>query len=125
LFARLGWNDGRNESFAFTEADRAGSVGAQLSGIHWGRQEDHIAIAFAENGISHDHRDYLADGGSGFLIGDGRINYAREQITEIYYAAKLNKFITLSPDFQFVRNPGYNADRGPARFYGLRAHIDL
>jgi high affinity Mn2+ porin len=125
LFARLGWNDGRTESFAFTEADRAGSFGAQLSGVHWGRQADHIAIAFAENGLSHDHRDYLADGGSGFLIGDGRINYAREQIAEIYYAAKLNQYLTLSPDFQFVRNPGYNADRGPAKFFGLRGHVEL
>lgn len=125
LFARLGWNDGRNESFAFTEADRTTSVGAQLSGAHWGRSEDHLAIAWVANGLSHDHRDYLAAGGSGFLIGDGRIDYARENIAEVYYAAKVNKYITLSPDFQFARNPGYNADRGPARFYGIRAHVEL
>ncbi len=125
LFARLGWNDGRNESFAFTEADRTVSVGAQLSGTHWGRSEDHLAIAWVANGLSHDHRDYLAAGGSGFLVGDGRIDYARENIAEVYYAAKVNKYITLSPDFQFARNPGYNADRGPARFYGIRAHVEL
>jgi len=125
LFARLGWNDGRNESFAFTEADRTISVGGQLSGAHWGRSEDHLAIAWVANGLSHGHRDYLAAGGSGFLIGDGRINYARENIAEVYYAAKINKYITLSPDFQFARNPGYNADRGPARFYGVRAHVEL
>ncbi len=125
LFARLGWNDGRNESFAFTEADRAGSIGAQLSGAHWSRPQDRIAIAFAENGISHDHRDYLAAGGSGFLLGDGRIDYARERIVEIYYATEAIKHVTLSPDFQFIRNPGYNSDRGPAKFLGLRLHIEL
>ena len=125
VFARLGWNDGRTESFAFTEADRTGSIGAQLSGTHWGRAHDQLAIAFAANGLSHDHRDYLAAGGVGFLIGDGRLAYAREQITEIYYAAEVMKHVTLSPDFQFVRNPGYNHDRGPARFLGLRAHVEL
>jgi hypothetical protein len=125
LFARLGWNDGRTESFAFTEADRTGSIGAQLSGVHWGRAQDRIAIAFAANGISHDHRDYLAAGGSGFLLGDGRIDYAREQIVEIYYAAETLKHVTLSPDFQFIRNPGYNRDRGPAKFLGLRVHVEL
>jgi carbohydrate-selective porin OprB len=125
LFARAGWNDGHTESFVFTEADRAFSTGAQLSGVHWGRGEDHVAIAFAINGISNDHRDYLAAGGSGFVLGDGRLNYEREQIVEVYYSAKLNKYLTLSPDFQFVRNPGYNADRGPAKFLGLRAHVEL
>lgn len=125
LFVRWGRNDGRNESFAFTEADRTDSIGAQLSGAHWGRSKDRLAIAWVANGLSHDHRDYLAAGGSGFLIGDGRINYARENIAEVYYVANVNKYITLSPDFQFVRNPGYNADRGPARFYGLRAHVEL
>lgn len=125
VFARIGWNDGRNESFAFTEADRAASFGAQLSGVHWGRPQDRLAIAIAANGISHDHRDYFAAGGSGFLIGDGRLSYAREQIAELYYAAQLIDHVTLSPDFQFVRNPGFNRDRGPTRFFGLRAHLEL
>ncbi|HEY8010549.1 MAG TPA: carbohydrate porin, partial [Rudaea sp.] len=63
--------------------------------------------------------------GSGFLLGDGRIDYAREQIVEIYYAAETLKHVTLSPDFQFIRNPGYNRDRGPAKFLGLRVHVEL
>ena len=125
IFARVGWNDGRTESFAFTESDRATSLGAQLCGSHWGREKDHVALAFASNGLSHDHRDYLADGGSGFLIGDGRLNYRHEQIGEIYYSAALLPHVTLSPDFQFIRNPGYNHDRGPARFLGLRAHLEM
>jgi len=125
LFARLGWNDGRTESFAFTEADRSVSIGGQLSGAHWGRAQDRLALAIAMNGISHDHRDYLALGGSGFLIGDGRLDYGREQIAEIYYAAQIVPHVTISPDFQFARHPGYNRDRGPARFFGLRAHAEL
>ena len=125
LFARAGWNDGDTESFAFTEADRTLSLGGQLSGRHWGREHDLFAIGFVSNGISHDHSDYLALGGSGFLLGDGRLTYAREQIVEIYYAAQVVPHVTVSPDFQFARNPGYNHDRGPARFLGLRAHVEL
>lgn len=125
LFARMGWNDGRTESFAFTEADRAASIGAQFAGSRWGRNEDHLSIALAANGISHDHRDYLAAGGSGFLIGDGRLHYARERIAEVYYSVKVDKYISLSPDFQYVRHPGYNMDRGPAKFFALRAHVEL
>ncbi|MBS0589087.1 MAG: carbohydrate porin [Proteobacteria bacterium] len=125
LFARLGWSDGRTESFAFTEAERSMSLGAQLSGTHWGRNGDRFAIAIVATGIAHDHRDYLAAGGSGFLVGDGRLDYARERIVEVYYSLKANKYISLSPDFQYAWNPGYNKDRGPAKFFGLRAHVEM
>lgn len=81
LFARLGWNDGRTESFVFTEADR--------------------------------------------LLGDGRLDYRRERIVELYYRLQLLPHRQLGPDLQWIRNPGYDRDRGPARFVGLRAHLKL
>ena len=28
-------------------------------------------------------------------------------------------------DWQHIRNPGYNADRGPANFYALRLHVSF
>lgn len=124
LFARYGWNDGKTESFAFTEVDRAASVGAQLSGAHWRRAQDRLGIAFVDEALSADHRDYLAAGGSGFVLGDGRLNYAQEQIAEAYYAFQPVAHITLSPDLQYIRNPGYNRDRGPAKFAGLRLHLE-
>ena len=125
LFMRAGWNDGRNESFAFTEADRTLSGGFQLSGVHWGRQQDHFSLGFAINAISSLHRQYLELGGSGFVLGDGALNYGREQIVEAYYSFVPFEHLTLSPDFQWVRHPGYNRDRGPARFAGLRAHVEF
>lgn len=125
VFMRAGWNDGRTESFAFTEVDRTLSGGFQWSGAHWGRSQDHFALAVAINALSSAHRDYLALGGSGFVLGDGALNYAREQIIEAYYNLVPFKHLTLSPDFQYIRNPGYNRDRGPARFAGLRAHLEL
>lgn len=125
LFARYGWNDGATESFVFTEVDRAASVGAQISGAHWQRPQDRLGIAVVAEALSPEHRDYLAAGGSGFLLGDGRLNYAHEQIAEAYYAFQPIAHITLSPDLQYIRNPGYNRDRGPAKFLGLRVHVEM
>lgn len=124
LFAGYGWNDGHTESFAFTEVDRDASIGAQVSGAHWRRPQDRLGIAIDANALSRDHRNYLADGGEGFVLGDGRLAYGHEQIAEAYYAFQPVPRVTLSPDFQFIRNPGYNRDRGPARFLGVRAHIE-
>ncbi|HET7757694.1 MAG TPA: carbohydrate porin [Steroidobacteraceae bacterium] len=131
LFMRLGWNDGRTETFAFTEVDRLLSFGGQLSGVHWHRGEDRFGLAAAVEGLSGLHREYLAAGGSGFLLGDGRLDYAREQILEAYYRVQwtLGRGPTalrlqLSPDVQYIRDPGFNADRGPVRFYALRLHLE-
>ncbi|MBU6476585.1 MAG: carbohydrate porin [Xanthomonadaceae bacterium] len=124
LFARYGWNDGHTESFVFTEVDRDASLGAQVSGVHWHRPQDRLGIAIGMNALSRDHRDYLATGGCGFLLCDGWLDYGHEEIAELYYALRLLPHVTLSPDFQFIRNPGYNRDRGPARFIGIRAHVE-
>lgn len=131
LFMRLGADDGATESFVFTEVDRHLSFGGQLAGIRWGRPADVLAVGWALHGLVGVHRDYLAAGGSGFLLGDGRLSYAREQIMETYYRAQLLDAIgplkirlQISPDLQFIRNPGYNADRGPVWFYGVRLHLE-
>jgi len=123
LFGRLCWNDGHDETWAYTECDRHVSIGAQLSGIHWGRGEDRAGIAYAVDGLSTPHKDYLEAGGIGMLLGDGALNYGLEQILEIYYAIQVCRFVQISPDFQFIQNPAYNRDRGPVEVYGLRLHI--
>jgi high affinity Mn2+ porin len=124
-FARWGWNDGRNESFAYTECDRTIAFGSDLRGDGWHRRADKAGAAFVSNGLSGDHRRYLALGGSGFLLGDGKLNYGRETIVEAYYTAHLWRGFFLSPDLQHIHNPGYNKDRGPVLVYALRLHIDL
>jgi len=131
VFVRLGWQDGRTEDFAFTEDDRAASGGGQLSGVHWRRPDDRLGVAAAVEALSAVHRDYLAAGGSGFLLGDGRLDYAHEQILETYYRAQwgwspggVALRLQLSPDFQYIRNPGFNQDRGPVHFYALRLHLE-
>lgn len=124
LFARYGWNDGKTESFVFTEVDRSLSFGGQLSGMHWHRGQDRVGVAYVIESLSSDHRAYLAAGGSGFVLGDGRLDYGHERILEMYYSFQPIAHVWLSPDFQLVDNPGYNRDRGPAKFVGIRAHLE-
>jgi high affinity Mn2+ porin len=123
LFSRAGWNDGANESFAYTEIDRTVSVGASHSGKPWGRPEDVLVGAVVVNGLSDPHRRYIEAGGVGFQIGDGRLNYGLEWVAELDYAARLTDGVSVGLDVQYVVDPGYNKDRGPIAVYGLRVHV--
>jgi hypothetical protein len=123
LFVRLGWSDGRTSAWSYTEADQHLSVGAQASGVRWGRAEDRLGIAFGVQAISRLHKQYLAEGGMGMLVGDGKLRYGAEQVIEAYYRVQLGRYIQISPDFQYIWNPGYNHDRGPVQVYGLRLHL--
>ena len=124
-FIKTSWNDGKNETWAFTEIDRSLTTGIQLDGELWKRKNDRFAIAFVSNALSADHRNYLAKGGYGFLIGDGKLNYGNEQIFEAYYSLNIYRKVFLSPDYQFVTNPAYNKDRGPVHIIALRLHIEF
>jgi hypothetical protein len=125
VFARWSWSDGRTESWAFTEVDRSVSTGLNLKGGSWSRPQDRIGAAFIQNGLSPDHRDYLAAGGLGFLLGDGRLNDAPERIVEAYYAVSLGQYLTVTLDAERIWNPGYNSDRGPVGLYALRLHAQF
>ena len=123
LFMRFGWNDGATESFAFAEVDRHVSFGGQLSGARWHRSSDRAGLAVIVHGLSSLHRQYLERGGSGFLLGDGRLNYAPEMIIEGYYRWQWGRFVEVTPDVQFIARPGYNRDRGPATVFSVRANV--
>lgn len=126
VFAKISYNDGHTQTWYFTEIDQSVSFGAQLAGTSWKRKDDVLGLAFVGNGISPQHRNYLAAGGYGFLIGDGKLNYSTEMIAELYYKlnAYQNKFF-LSPDYQFIVNPAYNKDRGPVHVFSIRAHVEF
>jgi high affinity Mn2+ porin len=125
LFSRWGWNEGQHESYAYTEVDETVQVGAGAQGTPWKRKLDRAGLAFISNGISRDHQQYLALGGIGFLLGDGNLNYGRENIVETYYTAHVWRGIFASFDLQRVNNPGYNRDRGPLLAPALRLHVEL
>src|SRR5262244_1673239 len=105
---------------AFTDIDASGSFGGVLKGTSWGRPDDRIGLAGAINALSPDHRDFIAAGGLGILIGDGQLSYRPEKILETYYAVALTHGTTLTFDYQFVADPAYNAERGPVSIFALR-----
>lgn len=125
MFSRLSWNDGRTEGWAFTDIDRSVSTGVSLKGAGWSRPEDVIGAAAVANALSKPARNYFAAGGLGILAGDGKLNYAPEEIAEAYYSLSLAKPLTLSLDYQFIANPAFNQDRGPVSIFAARVHVEF
>ena len=126
VFAKASWNDGHTETWFFTEIDRSLTFGGVLNGRQWKRKDDEMGLGFIVNGLSAPHRGYLAAGGYGFLIGDGKLAYSPEMIAEFYYKldAYQHKFF-ITPDYQFILHPAYNQSRGPVNVFSLRAHIEF
>jgi high affinity Mn2+ porin len=124
-YARWGWDNGKTESFAYTEIDSTFNQGIGVNGALWHRKQDRSGIAFVSNGIKKDHQVYLAHGGQGFLLGDGGLRYGRENIIEFYYTAHVWRGIYIAPGVQHLNNPGYNRDRGPVVVPTLRAHVEF
>ncbi|MGA2169534.1 MAG: carbohydrate porin [Terracidiphilus sp.] len=125
VFGRFGWNEGQHESFAYTEVDQTVELGADYAGTRWHRPVDKIGLAVVSNAIKADHQEYLKLGGLGFLLGDGKLNYGRENIVESYYTWHAWRGMFYSVDAQRIADPGYNRDRGPAWVGSIRAHVDF
>ena len=125
VYGRFGWNEGQHESYAYTEVDQTISGGLDYAGTSWGRPVDKVAIAFVSNAIKSDHQEYLKLGGLGFILGDGNLNYGRENIVESYYNWHAWRGLFYAVDVQHIQNPGYNRDRGPAWVGSVRAHVDF
>ncbi len=125
VFGRFGWNEGQHESFAYTEVDQTVELGVDYAGRSWGRANDKIGLAFVSNAIKRDHQEYLKLGGLGFLLGDGKLNYAREDILEGYYTVHAWRGMFYALDAQYIAHPGYNQDRGPVLVESVRMHVDF
>ncbi|HEY2039709.1 MAG TPA: carbohydrate porin [Edaphobacter sp.] len=124
-FLRVGWNEGQHESYAYTEVDQTFEFGSDYSGRRWSRPYDKLGVAFVSNAIKADHQAYLKLGGLGFLLGDGKLNYAREDILESYYNLHAWRGVYYALDLQFIDHPGYNKDRGPALVESVRMHVEF
>lgn len=126
-FFRAGWDDGNNETWAFTEIDRTLSGGVSMTGEKWKRKDDTWGLAYVVSGLSKPHREYLEAGGDGFILGDSHLNYGLENVAELYYSAEVVKnYLYLSGAYQCIINPGYNQDRrGPVNVFSLRLHVKI
>ncbi len=124
VFSRIGWNDGKTQSFAFAVIDRLASGGISVDGGRWKRPSDTIAAAFTTTGLSGVHALYLARGGFDFMLGDGTLHYAPEYTFESYYRARVIEGVYVSIDLQHITNPAYNRDRGPVWAGSVRLHLE-
>jgi high affinity Mn2+ porin len=123
VFARVGKAAGNVEAFEFTDIDRTVEIGTSIKGMRWHRAEDTLGVVLIDNGISADREQYFNDGGLGVLIGDGKLPHpGPEEILETYYSLHVGLQVYLTLDYQWVKNPAYNADRGPVSIGALRLH---
>jgi high affinity Mn2+ porin len=126
VFARLGDAGGNVEAYEFTDIDYSASGGVSVSGGPWRRPGDTLGVAGAVNAASRSLREYLAAGGLGVLVGDGQLPHAgREDILETYYQLAVISAVHVTLDYQWVKNPGYNCDRGPVSIFAVRVHAEL
>ena len=125
VFSRFGWDEGQQESFAYTEDDQTIELGGDYATKRWGRPLDKIGVAFVSNSIKKDHQEYLRLGGLGFLLGDGYLNYGRENIVESYYNVHAWRGLFFALGLSHIDNPGYNRDRGPVWVPSVRTHVDF
>jgi high affinity Mn2+ porin len=121
-FLRLGWSDGQNEAWMFSDVDMSASLGISLKGDRWSRPQDTVGLGGVLNGISQDHKDFLQAGGTGILAGDGGLNYGWEGILETYYDFQIWGNLHGAFDYQFINNPAFNKDRGPVSVFSARLH---
>ncbi|MFO1459026.1 MAG: carbohydrate porin [Verrucomicrobiota bacterium] len=125
VMGRLGWNDGRTETWMFTEIDRSASCGLVLKGNAWQRPQDQLGVGTALNGLSPDHHEFLGAGGYGFILGDGKIQYAPEWVIEGYYSIQVCSAFWISPGFTWIDRPADNKARGPVAIGTIRAHVEF
>jgi hypothetical protein len=124
-YLRAGWNDGKTETYMFTEIDRSVAAGVLVRGDAWSRPRDTLGVAGYVNMLGQPHRDYLAAGGLGFFLGDGALDYKSERIGEVFYSMEVARGIAVTGTWQYIENPGYNRVRGPVNFFGFRLHAEI
>ncbi len=105
LFGRYGYQIQGNVKFNQTV-----TVGAEFSGTSWLRSGDTLGVALGWLNSSNKFRQASTANGP-------------EQLVEIFYRYQFNKFITISPDFQYIRNPGGDKTSSAFAAYGLRTQI--
>jgi high affinity Mn2+ porin len=125
VFSRLGWNDGREETWTFTDVNWTASLGLSVNGEIWRRPDDTFGLAGVISGASRDNQKFLEAGGVDMLDGDGALNYRPEKVLEIYYDFKIWKIFHGAFDYQFVDDPAFNSARGPVSLFGARFHWEF
>src|SRR3989338_4759854 len=109
LFARYGIQDEDVSKF-----DRVFTAGGQLIGNNWRRANDVICIAY---GASHVSSKYKA---ASLGLDGYAANASYEHYLEAYYKYWASKNLSISPDLQYVINPGGDNAKDSIFIYGVR-----
>jgi high affinity Mn2+ porin len=126
LFARVSKAAGNVETYEFADIDRSIAIGTSVRGLPWHRPDDTVGVVGIDNGISAEREQYLNLGGLGLLVGDGKLpRPGAEQILETYYRCGVLPWAHVSLDYQWVKNPAYNRDRGPVSIFAVRVHAQF
>ena len=112
VFGRFGWADSTKSDLGYDW-----SVGGQMIGRYWDREEDIVAIAIGQAIPGDEYRDM------------NEYDKAETHL-EAYYSFKVNEHLTITPDIQVIWEPNGGGiatgkDSDTIFVYGIRGHIDL
>lgn len=117
VFARYGWQDPdvflNGEDFSL---EHSYSLGMQLGGNLWSREDDTLGLAFGRAVPSRDYKRAMA------------LQAETESHFEAYYNCRINDHLTVGPNLQIIWNPyGRDAANGSKTIWvgGLRSQVDF
>ncbi len=110
--------------------EMAWSIGLQLAGGLWGRNDDMFGIAYGRAVISEDYRDFLRTYATERSFRPRRnvmgLNTTpAENRFEAYYRLQLNKHLAISPDIQVVEGLAGVSDARTVTIVGARAYLSF
>jgi len=112
LFARFGQQTQGEVKF-----DRALTVGADIGGSYWHRGGDTVGVALGWLSVSNEYEQ-----ASNTLVGFDASG--AEQIAELFYRYRINSQFEITPNLQYIRQPGGNQSASSMTAYGLRAQLN-
>jgi high affinity Mn2+ porin len=124
-FFRASWNDGKSESYTFTQINSSVNAGLDIDGSLWGDDSHHAGISLICNMLSDEQKSYIEAGGSGFMVGNGSLNYQHEFIGEGYYRISMSESFGVTINYQYMANPGYDNNTNDTHFLGTRFTVSL
>jgi porin len=108
LFARFGWADGK-----VNRASLFWSLGLHYLGLVPGRGDDVLGIGMYQLRGSSPYREYV----------DTR--FGNETGLEVYYRAPLLPWLEVTPDFQYIADPGGHSSTEDAIILALRMRVSF
>jgi len=123
LFTRYGWQNPEvyNPDITATgdlnySLEQSWSAGFQIEGKPWHRENDVVAFAVGQIFPSEDYKEYYGYEGE------------PEGHLEAYYKIYFNKYLSISPDFQYIWNPfgkDIPGDTSGVFVGGMRTQVDF